>query len=305
VKKKALMAALLSTLLTAAVAGTSFVGSVTANPFGIPGFLGIVRPRSYTNLPTVSIRAPQNDAVFLQNWVELDLFVNIPTGRDVTDPCIIEIYYTPSWNQTATSILSNREYIDHFPEHTIIISLPLTFSGSLNVTGVPDGNQSITVYAEYQAFYHPYSPPNTDAKFYITGSSTVNFVIDAEPVNVSVISPQKQEYTSPDVPVTFVVDEETSYLSYSLDGGVKVAVQGNTTLAGLSPGTHNVTVYASDRWGKKGASETVVFTVSEQSQPLALMGFAAASAVAAVSILAGILLYSKRRKRKLNPPQAR
>jgi len=297
VKKKALMAALLSTLLTAAVAGTSFVGSVTANPFGIPGFLGIVRPRSYTNLPTVSIRAPQNDAVFLQNWVELDLFVNIPTGRDVTAPCIIEIYYTSSWNQTATTILSNRNYINQFSEDTIIISLPSTFSGSLNVTGVPDGNQSITVYAEYQAFYHPYSPPNTDAKFYITGSSTVNFVIDAEPVNVSVISPQKQEYTSPDVPLNFVVDEETSYLLYSLDGGAIVAVQWNVTLSGLAPGEHNVTVYACDRWGKKGASETVVFSVSEppQSLPLTVLAVASAS-VAAVGIIAGALLYSKRRK---------
>jgi len=65
-------------------------------------------------------------------------------------------------------------------------------------------------------------------------------------------------------------------------------------------GTHNVTVYAWDTIGRKGTSETIIFTVSEPSQSLALMGAVASASVAAV---AGILLYSKRHKQKMNPPQ--
>jgi len=258
-----------------------------------------VSPKSDTNPPTIYISSPRNNT--LQNGaVTLPLNVNPTTGPYVRYPAIVEIYYTTSWNQTATSISSNREHIAQFSEGTLMDATPSTFSGSLNVTGVPDGNQSITVYAEYLGNYFD---PDIFYRFYITGSSTVNFMVDTTSVSVSVLSPQNQEYSSPDVPLDFAVDGEVSHLAYSLDSGANVAVQGNVVLEGLSPGAHNVTVYAWDTLGRMGVSETVVFSVSEPSQPFALMGFAAASAVAAVSILAGILLYTKRNNRKPNPPQ--
>ena len=76
-KKKKLTAALLAAFLLSALAGTLFVNSATANPLWCyPDWRGVTNPRSDTQPPTIKIRAPQNDAVFLQNEVELALFVN-------------------------------------------------------------------------------------------------------------------------------------------------------------------------------------------------------------------------------------
>jgi len=50
-------------------------------------------------------------------------------------------------------------------------------------------------------------------------------------------------------------------VGYSLDGEDNVTIAGNTTLAGMSDGTHNLVVYAEDIAGDVGASETIAFTV--------------------------------------------
>jgi len=92
-------------------------------------------------------------------------------------------------------------------------------------------------------------------------------------------------------------------MSCSLDGQDNVTVMGNTTLTGLSAGMHTLLVFAVDEVGNEGL-ETVTFSVSEPPQSLPLTEVAIASAVAAVTILAGALLIFEKRKRKLNSPQA-
>ena len=142
------------------------------------------------------------------------------------------------------------------------------FSDKLNVTGVPNGWQNITVYVEYIGEYYYYYNNGkicNMAKFYIDGSLTVSFFMDAAPPKIIMLSPLNQTYTIQDVPLSFYVNETTSTLAYSLDGAGPTAILGNTTMAGLTLGTHNVTVYARDRLGRKGASETIVFTVSDPS----------------------------------------
>ncbi len=301
--RKAFARNLIITMLVSVLAGMLLVNSAAANPYGPGRWLGIVDPRSDTNPPVVSIRSPQNSTIFLQNGsVELTFFVNPPTGPDVRYPAIVEIYYTTSWNQNKTPIMNNREHITHYPESTFMDNTPSTFSGSLNVTGIPDGKQSIKVYAEYLANYVIYysnwvigNPAYEYSRFYMTASSIVDFMVDTAPPRVSVLSPQNQEYTSPDVPLNFVVDD-ASNLAYSLDGAEKVAVQGNVTLAGLASGAHNVTVYAWDLLGKMGTSETVVFTVSEPQPSLTVLAVGASGAFLAIAGL-GIFVYFKKGKK--------
>jgi hypothetical protein len=82
-------------------------------------------------------------------------------------------------------------------------------------------------------------------------------------------------------------------MRYTLDGE-NLGVSGNTTLAGLAYGVHNVTVYAVDTAGNTGASETVVFTVAEE--PFPVVPVAAASATSIALIGGGLLVYFKKRK---------
>jgi len=316
----ALIVALLITALTASILG---LAQANPSPSIYRHFQGIVQPKPDTVPPEISISYPLNGSihtgyVYIKSdyvgSVELALDVGPPTGptvstRPFNGPDLIEVYYTTSWNENETFIVySDRQYINSWLSSdptTFLESTISEFSGNVTVKDVPHGWQNITVYAEYTGRYYPYDDPNTDARFYITGSSSVRFFMDAAPPKLTVLSPLNQQYATPDIPLETCVNQppSTIKLEYSLDGAEKVAIQGNMTLTGLSPGTHNIKVYATDTGGRTAASETIVFTVSEPSQSLALITAALAS-VAAVGVLSGILLYSKRHKQKRNPSQA-
>jgi len=70
-----------------------------------------------------------------------------------------------------------------------------------------------------------------------------------------------------DTLLTFTVNEETSWMGYSLDGNENVTVTGNTTLNDLSIGSHDVIVFASDTSENMGSSDTIYFEVSEGGTP--------------------------------------
>jgi hypothetical protein len=112
---------------------------------------------------------------------------------------------------------------------------------------------------------------------------------------IAVVSPENKTYYSINVTLAFAVNEPTSGMSYCLDGA-NVTVAGNTTLAGLSYGAHNLTVYAVDVAGNVGASETVSFSVAEEPElfPTALVATASGTALAIVGV--ALLVYFKKRK---------
>ena len=85
---------------------------------------------------------------------------------------------------------------------------------------------------------------------------------DIMPPTITLLSPQNVTYTTTSTPLTFTVDEETSWIGYSLDNQANITITENTTLTGLSEGTHHITVYANDSSGNMGASETVYFTIA-------------------------------------------
>ena len=109
---------------------------------------------------------------------------------------------------------------------------------------------------------------------------------------IAVLSPEKKTYYyNTNVTSDFVVNESTSWMSYSLDGLDKVTFVGNTTLTDLSVGGHNLTVYAWDDAGNAGVSETVTFTVAEP------VTFPTAIVAVAASVGAGLIVYFKKRNR--------
>ncbi len=101
-------------------------------------------------------------------------------------------------------------------------------------------------------------------------------------------------FTNSSVPLVFCVDKVLDWAGYSLDGQGNVTVSGNFTLTELSSGTHSVVVYANDTYGNMGVSEALAFSVAELF-PVAFVVIAVL-AVAVVGVVAGVVVFFKRRR---------
>jgi len=156
----------------------------------------------------------------------------------------------------------------------------VTISGNHTLTGLADGTHSIVVFA-YDSIGNTAS------------SAQVLFTIDTMPPEILLLSPQNQTYDTAELLLNFTLNETASWMGYSLDGQETVTVDGNMTLSGLTVGSHNITVYATDSVGNMGSSETVYFSIPE---PLPTMWIAAAVAIMATGGVT-FLIYFKRSKK--------
>ena len=86
-------------------------------------------------------------------------------------------------------------------------------------------------------------------------------LIDSTPPTILILSPENKTHTLSDVPLTFTVNESTSWISYSLNGQSNATITGNTTVPTLPDGGHSVVVYANDTYGNMGISDIMLFTV--------------------------------------------
>ncbi|MCW4044796.1 MAG: hypothetical protein NWE94_04690 [Candidatus Bathyarchaeota archaeon] len=127
------------------------------------------------------------------------------------------------------------------------------------------------------------------------GYGTPDPTYDGAAPEVALLSPKNQSYYESSVPLEFSVNESAFWMHYKIDDETITEVSGNTTVRGLSPGSHHLTVYVFDEAGNSGMSETVFFTV----EPFPLVPVAAALVlVAIVVVAAGLLVYLKKRKSK-------
>jgi hypothetical protein len=85
--------------------------------------------------------------------------------------------------------------------------------------------------------------------------------LETTPPTIAVISPENRSYGAGNVSLAFTVSEPALWIGYSLDGQDNVTIAGNSSLTGLSDGTHSLTVYAMDVFENAATSETVYFTV--------------------------------------------
>ena len=130
----------------------------------------------------------------------------------------------------------------------------VTITGDSMLSGLSEGSHSIIVFATDYA-------GNTGA------SSTVQFTISIPPVDttlptIKINSPQNSTYPPPTVDLNFNINEQASWIAYSLDGNDNVTISGNTTISEMSEGLHNIVVFATDTAGNTGASSVVQFTIS-------------------------------------------
>jgi Periplasmic copper-binding protein (NosD) len=115
----------------------------------------------------------------------------------------------------------------------------------------------------------------------------------ASPLSVCLLSPRNTFYSSANITLDFVVNKQTLWIGYSLDGFDNVTIPGNTSLTELSRGLHNITVYAKDPFENSGSSETAVFYIAEPFPTLSIV-FLTVTIVAVFGL--GLLFYFKKRK---------
>jgi hypothetical protein len=102
------------------------------------------------------------------------------------------------------------------------------------------------------------------------------------------------EYNSTNFQLDFTISEDASWIGYSLDDQTNVTIRGNTTLTGLSSGSHSLRIYASDTLGNAGSIETVYFTVTE---PFPAIPVFAISVTTITLFSMTLTVYFKKRKR--------
>jgi hypothetical protein len=129
-------------------------------------------------------------------------------------------------------------------------------------------------------------------------SSTVYFSVDTVRPAILVLSPENKAYGTNEVQLNFTVNEPVPWLAYTLDGEDNVTTSKNITLAGLTNGAHNLTVYATDDVGNLGFSDTVHFSI----EPFPIITVVAVTTSVIIVVLASYLVF-KRKKPAATPTE--
>ena len=90
--------------------------------------------------------------------------------------------------------------------------------------------------------------------------------VDNQTVYFTVVSPiqllmENQTYNSTEIPLNFYMNDKVSQIAYNLDNQANVTISGNTTLIGLTEGSHSISIYASDAEGHWVNFDTATFTI--------------------------------------------
>jgi hypothetical protein len=200
---------------------------------------------------------------------------------DTTPPTITVVSPTnKTYSATNISLTFTLNEPTAWTRYSIDGKANVSISRKTTLPQLPDGSHSIVVYA-------------SDTAGNIGSSDIINFTIDTSPPSISILSPQKKTYGSSELMLNFAINENASWIGYSLDGQEPVTITGNTTIAGLSYGSHTITVYARDAAGNPGASETIHFSVQDTASTTW-----AATALAAMAACGVALLFYFKRSRK-------
>jgi hypothetical protein len=203
--------------------------------------------------PIITIFLPErNNTVLATSELNLSYTISIPASW--------KNYRAPVYSPIDESI----GHVDLFLDTGYLNNDAYGVGNHSKILQIPsEGNHTLIVSVTAIVSYRPPGDNSFPYQNYpITGSSTIYFEVDTTPPTVSVESMENKTYGVADVPLNFTVDEPTSWIGYSLDGQDNVTLTANTTLTGLSEGTHNLTVYARDIAGNTGTSKTLNFTVA-------------------------------------------
>jgi hypothetical protein len=162
------------------------------------------------------------------------------------------------------------------------------FNGTITLPNLSEGQHELNVVVTTNI-----SATNpTYRDIYQTIHHTVIFYIDSVAPKITDLSVNSTD--SSDLLLNYAVDENTSWVGYSLDNQANITINGNAVLRDLSNGVHNVTVYAKDSNGNIGVSETISFPVG--LFPLMVVVALIATIAIVVVPVTSVILYKRRKK---------
>ncbi len=272
-KKTLLTAALISALLSSAVAGTQSNLLAKAN-FVFPPANPVITVESPTN------RTYNNNTLFL-NVTVATYKTGYPGGPDSDETRLFT--YTLDGGETENITITNAS-VAGSPGGYVF------FAGSMRLPELTEGLHNLIARVVF-VYDNPTSEEYIVTVIHTESKSTVFFRVDTAPQNISILMPKNNTYAPTEVPLQFFIDEPASWIGYSLDGQENVTVTGDMKLPELSVGQHTLTLYANDASGNPAASKTITFSVAEPF-PLALI----AAASCAVVTFELITYFRKRRR---------
>jgi hypothetical protein len=306
--KKISVPALILTLLCSAVAGTLPVRLAAADPISM---------KSYYNY--YSFSSPQN-ATYYTTTVSLAFTVNTMTAGEDHPPFTSHYKYFYILDGQENLRVDDAR-VDLVPvketAHVVYSTVYDTYTDwilEFNVTlsSLGEGSHSV-IYGNAPPAGGGWDNPYISELM----SGAIFFSVENRAPQVSIVSPDSGVYDGLGM-LSFRVNEAVSWVGYSLDGGANVTVggnvlrerfldgdllflEGNLTLAGLSAGTHSLSVYAKDLDGKTGVS-SCVFVVGQEDRealesfPTTLVAVAVIASAAVVCF--GLVAYLLKRKRR-------
>ena len=248
---------------------TSALTLILALLFSIVVGMHVVAASSQTDYPLASgiyIISPSN-RTYSSRLLTLNVSVTTLAGSNID----ISMTYSLDgmYNDTIPIVIHSRDN-----------SFQSTITGLVTLPELPYGSHSVTVYAEYDlynvgmngVYYQKYIHLDNSTVYFTIGDVTSPFAGDTTPPIISNLSIENKTYNSAEIPLSFNIDKTVSWIAYCLDNQANITIAGlynpeiwgrqfNTTLTGLSDGSHNLIVYANDTAGNTGVSVIVWFTV--------------------------------------------
>jgi len=278
----------LALLLTLAASLSIVFVPASANPYM---YHKDVSKPAYVKPINITVSSPKENA-FYTNGSTITLSFNV-TGPDATNlltKYISTVDYKGDWMQNPEHAYRTKNFEEYTPN-----DFPFFLEFNFNINDIPEGKHSIVINSTGGGGFADMGTL-TWYNFNTASLKTVNFTIDSTIPEVALIHPRNETYESPDVPLDFVLNETLSEVTFSIDGLDNVTLAENTTLTGLSLGTHNVTVYANDMAGNVGASKTLLFAVSEPKR-FTISPDAGVVIGLTLMIATGLLIYAKKLRR--------
>lgn len=267
---------------------------VNANPYMAHEF---VNDPAFVKPPAITVVSPKQNAIYSNDGtITLCFNVTGPEAPNLLTKYLSMVDYKGDWMQEAKHAYRTKNFEVYTPD-----DFPFSLGFNFSVTGIPYGRHSLVITAFGSGGY---AQGLTWYGFSKNSSLSFNFVIDKTPT-VSFLSFENTTFNNSTIPLSFIVDQPVSKVTYSLDGKENVTINGNTTLTDLPNGYHNVTVYATNEFENTGSSETVNFSINyvplgREETFLTAVVAAVSVAVAVIAIGAGLLVYFKKRDRGYN-----
>lgn len=275
---------------TASVLATSLLCFILIAPFLIePQTFKAQTTAAQNNSSALKIISPSN-TTYNSNSLILNVTIHRqfkPTEYDS------RIMYSLNGESNVT-VPSTETFFDMTtPESiwTALLSYTL-ISGTASLQNLSEGYYFLTVFGVYERA----EGISTKYPSVMQDAETVYFTINnGVAPSLTILQIENRAYSQNNIPLNITVDEQVSWMGYSLDGKTNVTLTGNITLNQLNFGSHSLVVYANDTDGNMGTTNQN-FSI-EKAEVFPALPITTITLVAMI-VVAGLLVYYNKHKSK-------